>query len=176
LLQENIGEEKMSEESEELKSPASEEALEVASKELPKKVNLFERLENFRAGTFKFEPNQNYSSDLEQYLQTSRSQIVIQKQREGASLSEHQIQNSLSHKVLLERPQVKTFKKFVPLFPFLYDDLNFGMELACKMQLKLSSKNEPAGSLQTERVLNRVNLRFSIKSNLLLKHEETRPF
>ena len=73
------------------------------------------------------------------------------------------------------KPHIKYFKTFVPIFPWLYDNLDQGSYIGNKKMMQLSGSVDFKTDQNTsERLHRRVQVKFSVIDNRLLKYEETR--
>lgn len=107
-------------------------------------LEVFSEVDVFRAGTFKFETNHNYDPDISNFEAKQRESKIKDLERTGEinDLSKEQIEFRvklhIDEKKFYMRPHVKYFKKFVPIFPFLYTTLDCGLSLGRRYGLRLT--------------------------------------
>ena len=106
------------------------------------KVEIFESVDVFRAGTFKFEKNIHYTNNISEFESEMMEAYMSKSSQEISSNTQRQL--SAKHhieKMRQERkPHLKHLKTYVPIFPTLYENLEGGRQLSSRKSLSLFGK------------------------------------
>lgn len=121
------------------------------------RVDIFSQVDLFEAGTFLYQRNPYYEENLTKFLQAKEKQYERQKNR-------HQ---RIADEVAELGVQIKHFRKFVPIFPYLYKTLDSGRKIGNRKSFMMFKDR------RTD-VFNKVDIRFLIRDNVLLPYEDSR--
>lgn len=112
-----------------------------------KRIEIFDSVESFRAGTLKFEPNPHYCDertkfDLRQAAEFDERNLQKRQRRNdfNAEAYEDERRRFVEQRVKDRKPEVRHFKTFVPIFPYLYQAIDGGRDLGNKTQFTLTGE------------------------------------
>lgn len=140
------------------------------------KVDIFESVDVFRAGTFKFERNVHYTKNIAEF----EGEMMEAHMNQATQKTSSQTQRQLSAKHHVEKmkqeykPHLKHLKTYVPIFPTLYENLESGHKLAARKSLSLFGRRVIKVENGEEAVHKLAQIKFAVHNNGLLKYEETR--
>ena len=95
-----------------------------------KKVPIFKSIDTFRAGTFKYERNINYTEEIQKFIEEQGEAYDRTNQADKKKYSEKLYKNMredyIKNEMAKRQPDLKYIKTYVPIFPFMYQTLDNG--------------------------------------------------
>jgi len=135
-----------------------------------------EKIEVFRAGTFKFSKNPNFYEDISKFEKEVADEFYEEHKNQFRNKDNFMLKNYIERMKMEKKPHLKYIKTFVPVFPWLYNTLDNGFSLGPRKNMCLYGTQMIMNPVtkKEEKVHKIAQIKFSIHQNCLLKYEETR--